>query len=108
MRDRWTNCLGRRALLPCTRMAGGRDFVVPRYNQAITSEGAFCLIAEELGEPSMIKRSQLGALLFFGISILWSASTSPAPAVTEPVPIFEVDTSWPTIPNGWTLGNVAK
>jgi len=56
----------------------------------------------------MIKRSQLGALLFFGISILWSASTSPAPAVTEPVPIFEVDTSWPTIPNGWTLGNVAK
>ena len=26
----------------------------------------------------------------------------------EPVPVFQVDTAWPQLPNGWVLSNVAK
>src|SRR5579862_7289848 len=59
----------------------------------------------------MTKVGHIGVLLLVGISTIFAGQNiarAQAGTATEPVPIFEVDTSWPTLPNGWTLGNVAK
>ena len=59
----------------------------------------------------MSKIYRIGTLLMVCVPLLCAGQTNgraETAAKSEPVPIFDVDTSWPTIPNGWTLGNVAK
>ncbi|HWH58853.1 MAG TPA: hypothetical protein VN682_14570 [Terriglobales bacterium] len=42
------------------------------------------------------------------IAIGWHQIAAAGPAATREVPKFEVDPSWPNIPNGWTLGQVSS
>jgi hypothetical protein len=54
------------------------------------------------------------ALLAFLISagaspwIIRRAAAADADSSAEPVPIFEVDTTWPQLPNNWAISNVSK
>jgi DNA-binding beta-propeller fold protein YncE len=61
-----------------------------------------------------MKRAMCAGVAFAAIAVLVgfgshgnvAAQTRPAPA--REAPKFEVDPSWPKIPNGWTLGQVAS
>jgi hypothetical protein len=48
----------------------------------------------------------LAAVVMFGP--IGSVSAMAAPGASQDRPVFEVDTQWPKIPNGWTLGQVAS
>lgn len=53
----------------------------------------------------------LGAFLIVaGISprILGRAAAAQSSSTGKAVPVFEVDTTWPLLPNNWVLGNVSK
>jgi len=53
----------------------------------------------------------LGAFLIVaGISprILGRAAAAQGSSAGKAVPVFEVDTTWPQLPNNWVLGNVSK
>jgi DNA-binding beta-propeller fold protein YncE len=48
--------------------------------------------------------------VIFVVAAAWlgHAGTAPGRAAGTPMPVFEVDPSWPKVPNNWTLGHVSS
>src|SRR5262245_23997218 len=59
-------------------------------------------------------RKRLADSFLIACALLWGASLLPVPEIAaqssgaSKMPVFEVDTAWPRLPNNWTLGNVSK
>src|SRR5580704_9118986 len=62
----------------------------------------------------MIKKGWIASAGLIAVAITIAVSSAfisralAAPQKSPKVPVFEVDTSWPKLPNDWALGNVSK